>query len=120
MAKRDPTTGDILVEGGDYVAVDNPVFDAVALLLDTRQGSCFWDLTFGSRLHELPQRGMRAGIEREAENIVAEALQRLVDAGDITELTVTATRVGRSRLQLVASAFDTGRRQLQWTRWVAV
>lgn len=117
----DPLTASfVLTSAPDFQRVDNPVLQSVYIRLTTRRGSCFWDLGFGSTLQELQRLKAGPTILREVETRVRDALQPMVDAGELLELDVTAEKVARDRVDLVLSAQDAGRRPLRFTTFVRV
>lgn len=81
----DLTTGDI-AWAGDLLPAANPTLEAVALRLQTRKGTCFWDATFGSTLHELNRTTITARTRADVEDRIRSALKPLLDAGGLTSL----------------------------------
>lgn len=121
MAHLDPILRDlVLTAGGDLQAVDNPTRQAVVLRLLTERGSCFWDLTFGSTLHEMPRAKIVANAERDAEDRARSALRPLLDSQEISALSISVSRVDRNRIEMAVSCRDAGQRPIQFTMFVAV
>lgn len=121
MAHIDSLTASyVLTAGTDLEAISNPTLESVYLRLSTHRGSCFWDPDLGSRLHELSATKATAGITREAEDLVAEALAPMVTAGELLDLEIATQIVQRGRIEIVLRATDVARRPLLFTHFVRV
>lgn len=121
MAHLDPISRSLVRStGGDWERGDNPTLESLILRLGTWRGSCFWDLSFGSTLHLLPQSKITSTLERDVEDRVRTALAPMVDAGELLGLAVTVRRAERNRAEMVVHALDAGRRPLTFTTFVAV
>lgn len=119
MAHIDFTALDlVLTDAGDLVAVDNPVLEELGLRLLTERGSAWWDLSFGSRLHELATTKAGADLERRVQEEVRAALRPMLTAGALSSLQVTVTRVDRSRVDLEVRAVDSRRRPITFATTV--
>lgn len=110
----------VLTASDDLEQPDNPVLQSMVIRLLTWRGSCWWDLNFGSTLHLMPTEKLSGSIERDAETRAADALQPMLDAGELLELEVSAERVDRNRLELSVRCTDAGRRPLSFTRCIEV
>ena len=121
MAYLNPLTRDLVqTVDWDWLRVTNPTLEAIHIRLHTERGSCFWDLSFGSTLHLLPTETISADRVRDVEDRVRTALQPMVDAHEISGLTIHATRVARNRVDLSVQCLDAGRRPVTFTTFVQV
>ena len=117
----DPNTRDfVLTSSDDWQALENPVAQSMYLCLATQRGTCFWDLESGSTLHLLTRETMGSKIEADAEARALEALQPMVDAGEIQSVQVSASKAAQHRLELRLSARDSGQRPITFTTFVRV
>lgn len=115
-------TRDLVVTGAkDLQRPASPLLQAIYLRLATHRGSCFWDPSFGSTLHELAASHPSAvTVARDVDARVRDALQPLIDSGDLKQLDVTVTRQGRHQVALAVSVKDAGRRTITFTTFVQV
>lgn len=101
MAYIDPLTRDYRQTAGhDWTPATHPLQEAVVRRLMTQRGTCFWDLSYGSTLHELVGAPARGNLTVDAEARVKAALRPLVEGGRIQSLKVSATRTTSNRLDL--------------------
>lgn len=106
--------------GGDFEQLDNPTLESLKLRLMTQKGSCFWDLEFGSTLHELPRTKIGADVLRDVENRARTALAPMVRAKEILDLSVQVARTAVNRVEMALNCRDAGGRPLRFSTWVAV
>ncbi|HND29732.1 MAG TPA: hypothetical protein PLA94_07020 [Myxococcota bacterium] len=121
MAYVDPATGAFeLTSGKDLRKVTQAelVEQHVVLRLRTHRGSCFWDQTFGSTLHELLKIG--PAVARDVEDRVRSALAPMVAGREISSLDIKTERVGLNRIDIGLRCLDAGGRPLQFSTFVEV
>lgn len=78
----DPATLDLVFVAGDFQEA-SPALDAVRLRLHTERGSCFWDATFGSTLHQLVRAKITARTAVRIEDAIRVALAPMVRASEL-------------------------------------
>ena len=121
MALINTTTADLpLDKAGNLVVETNPTRQAVQLRIFTRRGSCFWDRTFGSRLHLAPRMKIGAGFQAQLEDLFRSALRPLLDAGEIRELAFEHERPAPTQWHARLTMLDAGKRPLAFDYWVEV
>lgn len=117
MAWVDPQTRDVVLDrSGRLSAKGQPAAEHLYRRVTTHRGSCAWDPSFGSALHELVKSA--ADLERDAIARVEQAVQPMLDAGELVELEVHAERVERGRLAIVIRATDAGLREVGFTTFL--
>ena len=109
-----------LTSSDDLQRSANPVLQSVYMRLSIRRGTAFWDPDLGSDLPGLAGEHVVGDVEREVEDRARVALQPMVDAGELLELSIAASKVGRHRVDLVIRAIDAGLRPLNFTHFVQV
>lgn len=121
MADLDLGTGDLtLTTSRDFCRTSPVVVERVKVRLGTVRGSCAWDPLFGSRLTELRNRKLTDSTLLEAAAMVREALKPLVDAKDISALTVAVTRADTNRMEITVGYTAIGAGPVSFTTWVVV
>lgn len=121
MAAIDPVTQDLCLDvSGRLVVETNPVYQAVYLRLNTRRGTCFWDVAFGSTLHELQQAKITSTFQPDLEDRIRTALQPMIDAKEISDLAFEHERPSGNRWHCRLTVLDAGKRLLGWELWVEV
>ena len=110
-----------LTTSRDLRKVRPPEVTAQQLLLrlQTQKGTCFWDSSFGSTLHELPRTKLGPTAERDAEDRVRSALAPMVTSKAIGALTVQVQRA-QNRLNLSVCCVDAGGNPIQFSTFVEV
>lgn len=78
----EPATQDLAIEAGD-LGDASPVHDAVRLRLHVHRGSCFWDSSFGSTLHQLARAKVTTRTAVRVEDAIRVALAPMVKAGEL-------------------------------------
>lgn len=117
----DPGARDyIRTASNDLEQVSDAQSQEVYRRLAVELGSCWWDRTFGSRLHELRRMGLRQGWEREVEDMVHEALQPMVARGELSQVQVEHDRPDPNRVHIGISALGAGRKPLTFDHWVGL
>lgn len=117
----DPRTQDLVVTSGkDLQRVTNPTVASAYLRVATQRGSVFWDPTFGCDLQNLGTLGANA--EQQAEAAVFAALQPMVAAGELRDLSVQVVRPTDvpNRLDIIVDAIDAAQRPIQFKTFVPV
>ncbi|HND28871.1 MAG TPA: hypothetical protein PKY30_24405 [Myxococcota bacterium] len=99
----DPITGDLTLSGGKLVVETSPVRAELVARIKTHKGSCFWDLSFGSTLHELKK--VSSSALRDIEERVRAALRPM----SLDSLQVVVERVDVGRIDLAVQASKAGR-----------
>lgn len=121
MAYVDPASHDLVQTAGhDLQTSSSPLQEAVIRRLLTERGSCFWDLAYGSTLHELPRLAIRQNMEGELEARARAALEPLRVAGKVRSLTVAATRADRNRMELAVQVLGAHQERVVFTTFVRV
>lgn len=112
MSRIDTVADDLATTPSlDLATTASALGDAMYLRLMTERGTCWWDPTFGSRLHELRSRGLTESTVARVEDAAREALAPLTSSGELTELSVTVTQAP-NRVDLTLSGQDNRRRKI--------
>lgn len=104
----------------DLVRETNPVRQAVQLRLTTERGSCFWDVAFGSTLHELRQAKVTATFSVDLESRIRTALRPMTTAGELTILGFRHERPTKDRWHVQFFGADRGRRPITFDLFLEV
>lgn len=121
MAYIDPTTRTLtLAASGDLARSTSATAERAYTRLFTERGSCFWDTTFGSRLHLLRRAKITGSFERQLEDAVREAWRPLLDAGELVGLQFAHERVDHGRWHTVVHVEDAARAPIAFDIWTAV
>ena len=117
----DPATRDFVIEiSGDLQEETLPTRQHLYFRLFTERGSCFWDMNFGSTLHELQQAKITRTFQVDLEDRVRTALADMIDEGEIDELAFTHERLGSNRWHCRIGCVDVAQRPLAFDLWVEV
>jgi len=115
------TSGDlVLLSTGGLEMEDNTVMQVLQARLLTRRGSCFWDATFGSRLHEMEQTKVTTTFQVRLEDCIRQAVQPMLDSRQISNLAFEHERPSPNQWHVLVSCEDAGQRPLAWDLWVEV
>lgn len=121
MAFLDPITRDLVrLSSGDLKPSSNPTLEGMALRLRTRRGTCWWDVTFGSTLHELGQAKITRTFAADVEDRIRTALQPMIDEGEVSDLAFEHERPETNRWHTRLACRDAAQRPLAWDVWVEV
>ena len=101
--KRNPTTGEVLIDGNRWVTATSPMIEVVLMVLRTSRGLCAADPTFGVDWNRV--RKFVTGTPATARAVIEEGLRYLVTAGQIADLTVEATADVRAGLLVYTVSF---------------
>ena len=85
--RRDPTTGEVLFTGNNWIASPSPQAERVLMILRTPRGTCLVDPSLGVEWSRVDKLG--TGAASTARDVILAALAFVVAAGDITALVVS-------------------------------
>lgn len=85
--RRDPTTGDVLFAGNNWIESPSPQAERVLMILRTPRGTCLVDPALGVEWSRVDKLG--TGAASTARDVILAALAFVVAAGDITSLVVS-------------------------------
>lgn len=123
MAYVDPTTQDLVLTLAQDVRGVASVEDTAQRVyhrLFTQRGSCFWDRSFGSTLHELGRAKIGRTFQADVEDRVRRALQPLVDDGSITAIAFAHERAATGRWHVQVQVQDRRHAVIPFDLWVGV
>lgn len=86
--RRDPTSGEVVLDGNRWAASPAPMAEVVLMVLRTRRGQCLADPTLGVAWDRVNKIG--TGAAATAKAVIEEALRFLVNDGQIARLAVKA------------------------------
>jgi hypothetical protein len=101
--KRNPTTGEVLIDGNRWVTATSPMIEVVLMALRTSRGLCAADPTFGVDWKRV--RKFVTGTPATARAVIEEGLRYLVTAGQVADLTVEVEADVRAGLLLYVVSF---------------
>lgn len=109
--KIDPVTGDFVSAPGGRFAECDPLENILALVFLLDRGAWEGDIELGNRFAELRRATVADGAERRLEDLVRDAVQWLVDEGEIEEIKVTVERYARGMFAFEVDVTPVGRRK---------